>query len=66
MLSQPCFCFLVFTDPKANEESSRLVIDNAENLMNAVGEVLNATESALKKVPPNFRSHLTGLNWVKR
>ena len=39
---------------------------NAENLMTAVGEVLDTTESALVKVPPDARVQLTGLSWVKK
>ena len=39
---------------------------NAENLMTVVAEVLNATESAFIKVPPEARVHLTGLNYVKK
>ena len=54
-----------FTDPKANE-STRMVTDNAENLMTALSEVLNATESAFLKVPAEDRVHLTALNWVKK
>ena len=58
--------FLHFTDPEADKEATRLLTVNAENLMTAVGVVLNTTESALIKVPPEVRSHLTGLSWVKK
>ena len=34
--------------------------------MIAVGVVLNTTESALIKVPPEVRAHLTGLSWIKK
>ena len=61
----PCLYFLDFTDPEGNKESTGLVTDNARNLMTAVGEVLNATESAFIKVPPEDRVHLS-LNWVKK
>ena len=58
--------FLNFTDPEADKEATRLLTVNAENLMTAVGVVLNTTESALIKVPPEVRAHLTGLSWVKK
>ena len=58
--------FLHFTDPEADKEATRLLTVNAENLMTAVGVVLNTTESALIKVPPEVRAHLTGLSWVKK
>ena len=58
--------FLHFTDPEADKEATRLLTVNAENLMTAVGVVLNTTESALIKVPPEARAHLTGLSWVKK
>ena len=57
---------LYFTDPEADKESTRLLTVNAENLMTAVGVVLNTTESALIKVPPEVRANLTGLSWVKK
>ena len=57
---------LHFTDPEADKEATRLLTVNAENLMTAVGVVLNTTESALIKVPPDVRAHLTGLSWVKK
>ena len=46
ILCLPCLCFYDFTDPEANKESTRKVTENAENLMTAVSEVLNTTESA--------------------
>ena len=46
ILCSPCLCFLDFTDPEANKESTRKVTENVENLMTAVSEVLNTTESA--------------------
>lgn len=64
--SLPCLCFLHFTDPEASKQFTRLVTDNAENLMNAVSKVLNATENAFMKLPSDVRAHLTGLNWVKK
>ena len=64
--SLPCLCFPDFTDPGANKESINLVTENAENLMTAVGEVLNATESAFITVPPEARLHATRLNWFKK
>ena len=57
--------FFHFTDPEADKEATRLLTVNAENLMIAVGVVLNTTESALIKVPPEVRAHLTGLSWIK-
>ena len=59
-------CFLDFTDPEAKKELARKVTEYAENLMTAVSEVLNATESAFLKVPARDRVHLTTLNWVKK
>ena len=58
--------FLHFTDPEADQEATRLLTVNAENLMTAVGVVLNTTESALIKVSPEAHAHLTGLSWVKK
>ena len=59
-------CFLDFTDPEANKESTRKVTEYAENLMTAVSEVLNATESVFLRVPAEAHVHLTALNWVKK
>ena len=64
--SLPCLCFLHFTGPEASKQFTRLVTDNAENLMNAVSKVLNATENAFMKLPSDVHTHLTGLNWVKK
>ena len=58
--------FLDFTDPEANKESTRKVTENAENLMTAVSEVLNTTESAFLKAPAEAHVHLTTLSWVKK
>ena len=58
--------FLHFTDLEADKEATRLLTVNGENLMTAVGVVLNTTESALIKVPPEAHAHLTGLSWVKK
>ena len=46
ILRLPCLCFLDFTDPEANKEPTRKVTENGKNLMTAVSEVLNTTESA--------------------
>ena len=59
-------CFLSFTDPETDKEATRMLTVNAENLMTAVGVVLNTTESALIKVPPEALVHLTGLSWIKK
>ena len=40
---------LIYIDPEADKEATRLLTDNAEKLMNAVGTVLNITESDLTK-----------------
>ena len=59
--------YLIYiTDLEADKEATRLLTVNAENLMTAVGVVLNTTESALIKVPPEDRAHLTGLSWIKK
>jgi len=42
-----------------------MLTDNAQNLMQAVSEVLYATEAATIRVPPTEREQL-GLQWVKR
>ena len=60
------FVLFDFTDPETNKEFIILVTDNAKNLMAAVSEVLNATESAFIKVPQQDRVHVTHLNWVKK
>ena len=60
------FILCDFTDPETNKEFIILVTDNAQNLMAAVSEVLNATESAFIKVPQQDRVHVTHLNWVKK
>ena len=57
---------IYFTGPEADKEATRLLTVNAENLMTSVGVVLNTTESALIKVPPEARAHLTGLSWIKK
>ena len=64
--SLPCLCSFDIIDPEANKESIKLVTVNAESLMTAVSEVLNATESAFIKVPPEARAHVTQLNRVKK
>ena len=65
ILCLTCLCFLDFTDPEPKKELARKVTEYAENLMTAVIEVLNATESAFLRVPAKDRVHLTALNWVK-
>ena len=55
-----------FTDPEADKEATSSLTVNAENLMTAVSVVLNTTESALIKVPPEARAHLTGLSWIRK
>ena len=57
---------IYFTDPEGDKEATKLLTVNAENLMTAVGVVLNTTESALIKVPLEARAHLTGLSWIKK
>jgi len=42
-----------------------MLTDNAQNLMQAVSEVLYATEAATIRVPEAEREQL-GLQWVKR
>ena len=42
-----------------------MLTDNAQNLMQAVSEVLFATEAATIRVPPEERVKL-GLQWVKK
>ena len=66
VLFLPYLCFLDFTDPKANKVCTRMVAENAGNLMSAVSEILKATESAFMKIPPEARVHFTALNWVKK
>ena len=59
-------CYLLFiSDPEADQEASEMLTDNAQNLMQAVSEVLYATEAATIRVPPTEREQL-GLKWVKR
>ena len=65
ILCLPCLCFLDFTGPEAKKELARKVTEYGENLMTAVSEVLNATESAFLKVPAKDCVHLTTLNWDK-
>ena len=57
----PTLYLLNFTVPEPNTDSTGSEIENAKNLMTAVGEVLNGTESAFIKVPPKACVHLTGL-----
>ena len=57
---------IYFIDPEADKEATRLLTVNAENLMTAVGVVLNTTESALITVPPEAHAHLSGLSWIKK
>ena len=59
-------CYRLFIlDPEADQEASEMLTDNAQNLMQAVSEVLYATEAATIRVPPTEREQL-GLKWVKR
>ena len=57
--------FFFFSDAEADQEASEMLTDNAQNLMQAVSEVLYATEAATIRVPPTEREQL-GLQWVKR
>ena len=57
--------FSTSPDPEADQEASEMLTDNAQNLMQAVSEVLYATEAATIRVPPDARESL-GLKWVKR
>lgn len=60
------FKFFIFhSDPEADQEASEMLTDNAQNLMQAVSEVLYATEAATIRVPEAEREQL-GLQWVKR
>ena len=56
---------LILLDPEADQEASEMLTDNAQNLMQAVSEVLYATEAATIRVPEAEREQL-GLQWVKR
>ncbi|XP_003382439.1 PREDICTED: vinculin-like [Amphimedon queenslandica] len=53
-------------DPEADKEATEMLTDNAQNLMKAVSEVLYATEAAAIRVPPEIRSTLSGVTWVKK
>ena len=57
---------IYFTDSEADKEATGSLTVNAENLMNSVGSVLNTTESALIKVPPEARANFTSLSWIKK
>ncbi|KAL5479938.1 hypothetical protein EMCRGX_G023541 [Ephydatia muelleri] len=52
-------------DAAADREATEMLTDNAQNLMQAVSEVLFATEAATIRVPPDQRATL-GLQWVKK
>lgn len=58
--------FLFSADPEADKEATEMLTDNAQNLMKAVSEVLYATEAATIRVPPEVRSTLSGVTWVKK
>lgn len=51
-------------DETADREASEMLTGNAQNLMQAVSEVLFATEAATIRVSPENRAAL-GLKWVK-